>query len=119
MTAPASAPETAHRHRLGAAAALVLLAAVFLLAPAAGTAAAADNGQWSVLPAANTLGQRPYFYLSAAPGGTVADTVTIANRTDQPRTFRLYAADAYNTARDGGGWRGGPPPTTAHTPPHA
>lgn len=112
-------PDRAHRHRARAAvaaavaAALVLLAAVFLLAPA-GTAAAADNGQWSVLPAANTLGQRPYFYLSAAPGGTVADTVTIANRTDQPRTFRLYAADAYNTARDGGfALRGPEEPRTA------
>lgn len=67
-----------------------------------GTAAAADNGQWSVLPAATAVGQRPYFYLAAAPGGTVRDTVTVTNRTDRPRTFRLYAADAYNTARDGG-----------------
>lgn len=68
----------------------------------AGTASAADNGQWSVLPAANTVGQRPYFYLAAAPGQAVTDSVTVANRTDRPRTFRLYAADAYNTARDGG-----------------
>lgn len=68
----------------------------------AGPATAADNGRWSVLPAANTLGQRPYFYLAAAPGTVVRDTVTVANRTDRPRTFRLYAADAHNTARDGG-----------------
>lgn len=65
-------------------------------------AAAADNGRWSVLPAATTVGQRPYFYLSAPPGGEVRDTVTVANRTDRPRTFLLYAADAHNTARDGG-----------------
>lgn len=78
-----------------------LLAAVLLLGPA-GAAAGADNGQWSVLPAANALGQRPYFYLAAAPGGSATDTVTVTNRTDRPRTFRLYAADAYNTARDGG-----------------
>lgn len=78
-----------------------LLAAVLLLGPA-GTAAGADNGQWSVLPAANAVGQRPYFYLAAAPGRSAADTVTVTNRSDRPRTFRLYAADAYNTARDGG-----------------
>ncbi|PWK73626.1 GTP-binding protein Era [Streptomyces sp. CG 926] len=71
------------------------------LAPA-GTATAADDGQWSVSPVANTVGQRPSFYLAAAPGRSVADAVTLTNRTDRPRTFRLYVADAYNTARDGG-----------------
>lgn len=80
--------------------ALALLGA--LLAGAAGTAWGADNGEWSVLPAANAVGQRPYFYLAAAPGTTVRDVVTVTNRTGRPRTFRLYAADAYNTARDGG-----------------
>ncbi|MEJ8644430.1 DUF916 domain-containing protein [Streptomyces sp. MS1.HAVA.3] len=75
---------------------------MLILVGLAGTAAAADNGQWSVLPAATGVGQRPYFYLAAAPGQAVADAVTLANRTDRPRTFRLYAADAYNTARDGG-----------------
>lgn len=86
---------------MAAALAVPVAAGLLLLGPA-GPAAAADNGQWSVLPAANTLGQRPYFYLAAAPGQAVTDSVTIANRTDRPRTFRLYAADAYNTARDGG-----------------
>lgn len=80
----------------------VLLAATGLVVGVAGTATAADNGQWSVLPAATGVGQRPYFYLAAAPGQAVADAVTLTNRTDRPRTFRLYAADAYNTARDGG-----------------
>lgn len=92
----------------------VLVGAGALLAGGAGVAAAADNGQWSVLPAANTIGQRPYFYLSAAPGATVSDSVTVTNRTDRPRTFRLYAADAYNTARDGGfALRGPDEPRTA------
>ncbi len=89
----------------GKAAARVLCAgallALFLGGPA-GTAAAVDSGQWSVLPVANSVAQRPCFYLAAAPGQTVADAVTVTNRTDRPRTFRLYAADAYNTARDGG-----------------
>ncbi|CAM5525310.1 hypothetical protein SAVIM40S_07300 [Streptomyces avidinii] len=67
-----------------------------------GTAAAVDSGQWSVLPVANSVAQRPCFYLAAAPGQAVTDAVTVTNRTDRPRTFRLYAADAHNTARDGG-----------------
>ncbi|GHI89768.1 hypothetical protein Sxan_71320 [Streptomyces xanthophaeus] len=75
---------------------------VLLLGAGPAPATAADNGQWSVLPAAGAAGQRPYFYLAAAPGRSVADAVTVTNRTDRPRTFRLYAADAYNTARDGG-----------------
>lgn len=103
------------RHRAAAAAALggAVVLLLLLLLPA-GPAAAADNGQWSVLPAANAIGQRPYFYLAAAPGQAVTDSVTIANRTDRPRTFRLYAADAYNTARDGGfALRGPDEPRTA------
>jgi hypothetical protein len=63
---------------------------------------AADNGSWSVYPAASKVAARPYFYLSADPGATIEDKVVVANKTDGPLTFRLYAADAYNTARDGG-----------------
>ncbi|MFI1352875.1 WxL protein peptidoglycan domain-containing protein [Streptomyces sp. NPDC020898] len=65
-------------------------------------ARAADNGSWSVFPAASAVAQRPYFYLSADPGTTVEDRITVANKTDRPLTFRLYGADAYNTVRDGG-----------------
>ncbi|MFB7213791.1 WxL protein peptidoglycan domain-containing protein [Streptomyces sp. NPDC056255] len=80
---------------------VLLLAGVLLLTgvPAAG---AADNGSWSVYPATGRAGQRPYFYLSADPGATLHDEVTVTNKTDRPQSFRLYAADAYNTARDGG-----------------
>ncbi|WNI32005.1 WxL protein peptidoglycan domain-containing protein [Streptomyces sp. ITFR-6] len=80
---------------------LSLLSAALLLlgAPAAG---AADNGSWSVFPATTATGTRPYFYLSADPGATLTDKVTVKNKTAAPLTFRLYAADAYNTERDGG-----------------
>ncbi|MEU4497430.1 DUF916 domain-containing protein [Streptomyces sp. NBC_00210] len=78
---------------------LLGLIAVLCAAPAAH---AADNGNWSVYPAASELGRRPYFYLSADPGTTLTDRVTVSNKTAAPLTFRLYAADAYNTARDGG-----------------
>ncbi|MBG7698385.1 DUF916 domain-containing protein [Streptomyces sp. MC1] len=65
-------------------------------------ARAADNGSWSVYPVASKIAARPYFTLSAEPGQTLTDTVAVRNRTGRPLTFRLYAADAYNTARDGG-----------------
>jgi hypothetical protein len=63
---------------------------------------AADNGSWSVYPVSSAVAARPYFYVSADPGQTIQDDVVVANKTDEPLTFRLYAADAYNTARDGG-----------------
>ncbi|WP_435970109.1 WxL protein peptidoglycan domain-containing protein [Streptomyces sp. Qhu_M48] len=82
----------------------VLLLSSLLLAVlgAAPSASAAENGEWAVYPAAARLGSRPYFFLSADPGSTVTDRVTVANKTTAPLTFRLYGADAYNTDRDGG-----------------
>jgi hypothetical protein len=81
---------------------LSLLLALLLAPPAAVPARAADNGSWSVHPAASAVAARPYFYLSADPGQTLRDKAVVTNRTGRPLTFRLYAADAYNTARDGG-----------------
>ncbi|MEV6328896.1 DUF916 domain-containing protein [Streptomyces sp. NPDC051909] len=82
---------------------LSALGAVLLLgAQGAPAASAAENGEWAVYPAASRLGSRPYFYLSADPGGTVTDKVVVANKTAAPLTFLLYGADAYNTERDGG-----------------
>jgi hypothetical protein len=80
----------------------VLLLGLLLLAVSAGPAQAADNGSWSVHPASSQIAERPYFYLSADPGTTLKDKVVVANKTGKPLTFRLYAADAHNTARDGG-----------------
>ncbi|MHA4777625.1 WxL protein peptidoglycan domain-containing protein [Streptomyces sp. MSC1_001] len=78
---------------------LSTLLAVLGLAPGA---RAAENGEWAVYPAAAQLGSRPYFFLSADPGTTLTDRVTVTNKTSAPLTFRLYGADAYNTDRDGG-----------------
>lgn len=75
---------------------------LLFLALAGAPAHAADNGSWSVFPVSSELASRPYFHLSADPGATLRDKVTVANKTGRPLTFRLYAADAYNTARDGG-----------------
>ena len=89
-----------------------VLLAVGALALGGGTATAADNGTWSVFPQPSAAGKaagskaltpdRQYFYLEAAPGTTVRDKVSVANLSDQPMTFQLYGADAYNTPRDGG-----------------
>ncbi|MCQ9130618.1 WxL protein peptidoglycan domain-containing protein [Streptomyces hilarionis] len=68
----------------------------------AAPARAADNGSWSVYPVSSAVAARPYFYVSADPGQTIEDKVVVANKTARPLSFRLYAADAYNTARDGG-----------------
>ncbi|MGW1808193.1 WxL protein peptidoglycan domain-containing protein [Streptomyces sp. NPDC002078] len=81
---------------------LYVLLLGLMLAWQATPAHAADNGSWSVYPVASKIAARPYFYLSADPGQTVTDKVAVQNRTGGPLTFRLYAADAYNTARDGG-----------------
>ncbi|MCX5090160.1 DUF916 domain-containing protein [Streptomyces sp. NBC_00365] len=81
---------------------LSVFLSVFLLALASPASYAADNGSWSVYPVSSKIAARPYFYLSADPGQTLRDKVTVANKTGAPLTFRLYAADAYNTARDGG-----------------
>jgi hypothetical protein len=81
---------------------LYVLLLGLLLAWQAAPAHAADNGSWSVYPVASQVAARPYFYLSADPGQTLTDKVAVQNKTGEPLTFRLYAADAYNTARDGG-----------------
>ncbi|MEW2395938.1 DUF916 domain-containing protein [Streptomyces sp. NPDC046862] len=78
-----------------------LLLPLALLWPA-GSSYAADNGSWSVFPVSSEVSQRPYFYVTADPGTTIKDKIVVANKTGRPLTFRLYAADAYNTARDGG-----------------
>ncbi|MCS0635743.1 DUF916 domain-containing protein [Streptomyces sp. LP05-1] len=80
---------------------LTLLCAAALPVLAAPAAHAADNGQWSVFPA-GTPGGRAYFRLAAAPGATLRDKVTLRNLRATPVTFLLYAADGYNTPRDGG-----------------
>ncbi|MEV1064048.1 DUF916 domain-containing protein [Streptomyces sp. NPDC050263] len=79
-----------------------LLPLLLCLLFAAPSARAADNGSWSVYPISSAVAARPYFYVSADPGQTIEDKVVVANKTAEPLTFRLYAADAYNTERDGG-----------------
>ncbi|MGY1436141.1 COG1470 family protein [Streptomyces reniochalinae] len=68
-------------------------------------APAADGPSWSASPVppegAATDEARPFFYLEGPPGTVLKDTLALTNESGEPRTFRLRAADAYNT-RDGG-----------------
>lgn len=93
------------RLRTGAAAFAAAVAAAALTIVPVGPAAAADNGEWAVVPTppANA-GPTPrlYFFLESPAGRTLTDSVRVINRTDTERTFTVYGADAYNTARDGG-----------------
>jgi len=77
--------------------------ALAVMVPAPATAA--DNGEWSVNPTPPAVAgpaPRLYFFLESPPGTSVQDSVRVTNLADQPRTLRLYGADAYNTPRDGG-----------------
>ena len=44
---------------------------------------------------------RASFHYSAAPGGSVTDELVLANPTSYEQVFRIWAADAYNTALGG------------------
>ncbi|WP_436777240.1 WxL protein peptidoglycan domain-containing protein [Yinghuangia sp. YIM S09857] len=88
---------------------LALLAAVFtvlagLLVGPAPAAHAASNGDWSVdpfVPPGTDQNNRRYFFLEAAAGETVTDTVVVANTSNRKLTFKVFGADAFNTPRDG------------------
>ncbi|WP_371530664.1 DUF916 domain-containing protein [Streptomyces sp. NBC_01283] len=96
-----------HRYAAVVIAALTLALGLLTASPPP-VAYAADNGRWSVFPAekadkADKAGShRAYFRMKADPGRTVQDEVTVSNLAKEPVTFLLYAADAYNTPRDGG-----------------
>ncbi|RCG15216.1 hypothetical protein DTL70_30970 [Streptomyces diacarni] len=83
-----------------------MLAVSCLLGGGAAVAApTADDPSWSASPVppegAAADEARPFFYLEGPPGTVLKDTLALTNESGEPRTFRLRAADAYNT-RDGG-----------------
>jgi len=73
-------------------------------APTDQSAAAAPQivESWAVAPAGsndpNQPGNRPYLSYTAAAGSKIADAITVYNYGNVPQTFRIYAADAFNTA---------------------
>ncbi|MFE9254673.1 WxL protein peptidoglycan domain-containing protein [Streptomyces sp. NPDC006879] len=81
---------------------LLLTWAVLLLAgPGCWSARAADNGTWSVYPTppkdTSSPTSRAYFFHQGEPGTTIEDRVTLANSSNRPLTFQVYATDAVNT----------------------
>jgi len=91
---------------------LAVLTALVAVAPAASAQqapgdAAAQSGEpqiiesWAVAPAGSDdpsqPGNRPYLSYTSAPGSTVTDAITVYNYGNVPQTFRIYAADAFNT----------------------
>lgn len=86
-------------HRRRGALAAVLVGLVF--APA-WTASAQDPPSWSFEPTNPQSGPgRNWFVLDVQPGQVLRDSVTLSNPLDQPLSFQIYAADAYNTAKGG------------------
>ncbi|MEX8034396.1 DUF916 domain-containing protein [Microbacterium sp. 20-116] len=76
--------------------------ALLLGTPVAATAAAAPSAEttvtWSVKPADTAQGRdRPNYAYDLLPGGTVGDALYVANRSSQPITLRVYAADGFLT----------------------
>ncbi|UNZ18996.1 hypothetical protein HC362_20045 [Streptomyces sp. 891-h] len=51
-------------------------------------------------PGADGTKARSFFYLEGEPGTVLHDSLALTNKGDEPRTFRLRGADAYNA---GGG----------------
>lgn len=80
----------------------VLAWSTALVAPGLPPAGANTNGSWALEPVtANPGNPRSHFLFQAFPEQTIADSVRLSNLTDQPMTFRLYPADAFNTSPDG------------------
>ncbi|MDU0367266.1 NEW3 domain-containing protein [Microbacterium sp. KSW4-17] len=74
--------------------------ALALGTPVAASAAAAPDTTvtWSVKPADTAQGRdRPNYAYDLAPGGTVGDALYVANRSAEPITLQVYAADGFLT----------------------
>jgi len=66
---------------------------------------AVSNGAWAIEPSGpdgEELLDRGFFFYELAPGQSVTDWVSVANASDQPMSFNIYGADAYNL--DDGTW---------------
>ena len=60
-------------------------------------------GGWSVDPGGSDAGgSRSAFVYTLRPGQVFQDTVAVTNTTDAPKTFLIYATDAFNTPIDAG-----------------
>lgn len=104
------------RRHLGLLALLILLVAALLPSPGAAQEAGGDGGgsaapegsaapapgPWSFTPTSPQSGPgRNWFILDMQPGQVLRDSVAIANTTEEPISFAIYTADAYNAANGG------------------
>lgn len=90
---------------LAAAPAAAVTPAVHAPAAAVGAVTAAADAApdttvtWSVRPADTAQGRdRPNYAYDLTPGGTVGDALYVANRSPEPITLAVYAADGFLTA---------------------
>jgi hypothetical protein len=91
-----------HRPRHVLRLAALALALLGGLVVSGGTAGAASNGEWAVLPTSEGgVTPRTSFFYDLDPGAKIDDSVTIQNLTQDPITFRLYPADAFNPSTGG------------------
>jgi hypothetical protein len=63
-----------------------------------------NENTWSLSPTGadkTNPSSRPNFSFEAAPGTTITDSATVWNYSAQPRTFDVYARDAFNTPQGG------------------
>ncbi|MFD4421939.1 DUF916 domain-containing protein [Agromyces sp. NPDC058484] len=76
-------------------------ALVMAWAPPAGAEEASDTDttvSWSVRPADTVQGSgRPNFAYDLPPGGTLTDGIIVTNRSDEPISLDIYAADGFLT----------------------
>jgi hypothetical protein len=80
-----------------------LVAALLVLAPVAAPAMAAEGDPvtWTVRTASNEYGsERTNYSYTIDPGGTIYDSVVVANHGADPVELRVYAADG-STSEDG------------------
>lgn len=86
------------RSALAALAGLALALAVPVSADAAAAPSSDTTVTWSVKPADTAQGRdRPNYAYDLAPGGTVGDALYVANRSPEPLTLAVYAADGFLT----------------------
>jgi len=70
---------------------------VALVLPLSGTAQAADNGAWSASPTQQgAFTARQFFFIEAAQGATVNDSITIKNASEDTLFLDVFPADAFN-----------------------
>ena len=60
------------------------------------------NGPWNLAPTTPQDGPgRNWFILDMQPGQVLRDSVSLANTSDEPISFAIYPADAYNAPNSG------------------